>query len=690
MIFAFEFQLTIDKLTKPAAEAKKSVDAVTSSLRSMQKAAESAEHAAGRAGPKIGRGFGGERVAREATNSARKIADEWQKMAVKAERDEARSTRAKEREAAKRMAIQERESKAAERMWTRIAFAAQKAQDRAAEAAARKPWFGGHKSVMDLLSSRASAKASGMATGIADAALGLPGMIAGGIGGLALGGIKMAAGAALDLVSYSADAAMNFAKMAISAQALREQSVASFASVYGDQGVAEKLFKQSVRIAKITKFDTPDVVAAMNTLAVGRFKSEQLPMMFSAYGDITSARGSGKGAQFLRAVNDLNMAPTASWAAFKRAGESGPGPGEVMDALAERMGLAKDRTLRKRLMQKFGAGEIDSGTAINAVLDAVQRTYDKREGGGLDPLGTFTRKQGEGTWEGLISNIRNSLNDVLTMKLPDNHPMLRFKGILREINTLFDDQTERGRRFEALMSKLVEDVFMVFDIDPSKTGKAMENLLGLAEALEVKVRSVAEWLRDNVSRPLAEGLSGDLGGSLATKLKSGFIDLGITLGKAVAVGMFEAMGLSGRAQKIAAALRGTDANLPGPTAQSTVQYPAELNTLRSQQGLHPIAASSGAWDTGGWQIKGMGAEKTADAMGLPKYSRGGRVDVPTIALVGERGPEIIEPEGRRRGGVVIQGNVVIQMPPGSVTGYTEQDAQRLGTAFMGWLAQQGA
>ena len=56
------------------------------------------------------------------------------------------------------------------------------------------------------------------------------------------------------------------------------------------------------------------------------------------------------------------------------------------------------------------------------------------------------------------------------------------------------------------------------------------------------MRSVAEWLRDNVSRPLAEGLSGDLGGSLATKLKSGFIDLGITLGKAVAVGMFDALG----------------------------------------------------------------------------------------------------------------------------------------------------
>jgi len=684
VIFAFEFQLTIDKLIKPAAEAKKSVEAVRSALVALKKATESAE------GATVKSGHSTSRVAKETATSGRKIADEWQRLAAKAEREAERITKAQEREAGKRLAVMDREAKAGERMWTRIAFAAQRAQDKAQAAAARKPWFGGKRTVMELLSSRAEAKVSGIATGIADAALGMPSMIAGGIGGLALGGIKMAAGAALDLVRYSADAATNFAKMAISAQAMREQSVASFAAVYGNQAVAEKLFDQSVRIAKLTKFDKPEVVDVMNTLAANRFSAEQLPMLFAAYGDVAGARGSTKGAQYLRGLSSLNAAPSAYYGAFKQASAGGPGEGMALEVLADRLGIKKDSTLKKRVMGMMRSGEISSGAAINAILEATQRTYDKGENGILNPLGTFTRLQGEGTWEGLISNIRNGLSDVLTMKLPENHPMLRFKGILREINSLFDDQTQRGQRFQTLMSKLVEDVFLVFDIDPGKTGQAMENLLSLAEALEVKVRGVAEWLRDNVSRPLAEGLSGDLGGSLATKLKSGFIDLGITLGKAVAVGMFEAMGLSGRAQKIAAALRGTDANLPGPTAQSTVQYPAELNSLRAQQGLNPITASSGAWDTGGWQIKGMGAEKTADAMGLPKYSRGGRVDVPTIALVGERGPEIIEPEGRRRSGVVIQGDVVIKIPPGSMSGYTEIDAQRLGTAFMSWLAQQGA
>lgn len=728
MIFAFEFQLTIDKLTKPAAEAKKSVDAVTSSLRTFERATKRAEDTTAAAGP---------RMARETANSGRKIADEWQKMAARAEKEATRArmaqereavrvTRVKEREAARQLAIQERqqaasvrmaeraekqrmavldrEHKAGERMWTRIAFAATRAQDRAqaaaakaaaraAEAAAHKPYFGGHKSIADLLRSRGLSKIEGMATGAADFAVGIPGMALGGIGGLAVGGIKMAAGAALDLVSYSADAAMNFAKMAISAQAMREQSIASFAAVYGSQGVAEKLFDQSVRIAKLTKFDTPEVVDVMNTLAANRFTAEQLPMLFAAYGDVAGARGSTKGAQYLRGLSSLNAAPSAYYGAFKQASAGGPGEGMALEVLADRLGIKKDSTLKKRIMGMMRSGEISSGAAINAILEATQRTYDKGENGTLNPLGTFTRSQGEGTWEGLISNIRNGLSDVLTMKLPDGHPMLRFKGLLREINSLFDDQTQRGQRFQTLMSKLVEDVFLVFDIDKDKTGQAMENLLSLAEALEVKVRSVAEWLRDNVSRPLAEGLSGDLGGSLATKLKSGFIDLGITLGKAVAVGMFDALGLSSKARAIESALKGENilaAPKPDktPAQFQTDQYDAARNQTRASLGQAPIT-SGGEWDTGGWQIKGVGAEKTANAMGLPKFARGGYVNGPTLALVGEAGPEVITPAGRM-GGISITGGVHLHLPPGSMTGYTEQDAQRLGTALMGWLAQQGA
>lgn len=721
MIFAFEFQLTIDKLTKPAAEAKKSVDAVRSSMVAFKKATESADSATTKTGQTTAR------MAKETATSGRKIADEWQRMAAKVEREEQRMTSAREREAAKRQAAQEREArttqrtqeraaaqsvklaekaerqrlavierenKAGERMWTRVAFASQRAQDRAqamaakaaaraADLAAHKPWFGGKRSVMELLSSRAEAKVSGMATGIADAALGMPGMIAGGIGGVALGGIKMAAGAALDLVSFSADAATNFAKMAISAQALREQSVAGFAAIYGNAGVADKLFDQAVRIAKLTKFDTPEVVQRFNDLAAGGFTAQQLPMMFAAVADVQSARGENYGSRYSTAVQKLNAQPSALFTTFQQAAMAGPGLKLAEQVLADRLGL-KSNNIDADLRKMFREKKISGGAAINAILQSTSERYDQ---GGM--LGGFSRAQGEGTWEGLISNIRNGLQDVLTMKLPDGHPMLKFKGILREVNSLFDEQTQRGQRFQRLMSKLVDDVFMVFNIDKDQTGKAMENLLGLAEALETKVRSVAEWIRDKISSPLTEGLSGDFGASLQQSLKRGFIDLGILAGKAFAAGAFEAMGMTGKAAKIKEGIH------QGAVRDAAID---QIESDRERVKRFKAAPSEGEDEDPEWlkprrtksQINAeLTAEETADAAGLPKLARGGYVTKPTIALIGEVGPEVVAPAGRM-GGITITGGVHIHLPGGSMTGYTEMDAQRLGTAFMGWLAQQGA
>lgn len=689
MIFAFEFQLSVDKLTTPAAEAEKSIGKVTAALAALRKATDSIDGLLGRVGSRLGRGIDGERAARSVRTNMAKIADEWQRMAAKAEAAEARATRAAEREAQRRLAIKEREGKAQERMLTRIAFAAQRAQDRALEQASRKSYFGGHKSIMGLLSSRAEAKVSGMATSAADSVLGMPGALLGGIGGLALSGVTAAAGAAVDLAKWSGEAAFNFGKMAVSSQAMRENSVKGFESMYGNTELANRLVDQSIRIAKLTKFDTPEVIETFNNLAFGgKFKADVLPMLFSAGADVGSARGNRKGQLFLKAMAELNSQPEAFWGGFSRAANAGPGQESAIEALLKRTNInTKGTTNRRAVMKAMLAGQISKTDAMNALLDAVQSTYDKGEGGALMPLGTMAKNQGSGTWEGLLSNIRNGLQDVLAMRLPVDHPMMKFKGLLVEVNSLFDEQTDRGRRFQAMMARLVEDVFLVFDIDPQNTGKigkAMDNLLGMAEALEVKVRSVAEWLRDNVSRPLAEGLSGDWGASLAGKLRSGFIDLGMTLGKAVAAGMFDAMGLSGRAAAIVAKLKGpTDT----PAAKTPEQTQREQYDMQRANMGAPRTDSSQEWDTGGWQIKGPGAERTADAMGLPKMARGGDVYEPTIALIAERGPERVGPIGGSGPSIVLQGGLHFHLPQG-LSGHTQQDAAMLGQALMSWVAQQ--
>lgn len=690
MIFAFEFQLSIDKLTAPAAEAEKSIGKVTAALAALRKATDSIDGLLGRVGSRLGRGIDGERAARAARSNGAKIADEWQRMAAKAEAAEARATKAAEREAQRRLAIKERESKAQERMWARIAFAAQRAQDRAAEQAARKPWFGGQKSVMDLLSSRAEAKVSGLATGAADAALGLPGMLLGGVGGLALSGVKAAAGAAIDLAKWSGEAAINFGQMAVSAQALREQSVAGFESIFGNQEVADRLFNQAVRIAKLTKFDTPEVVQRFNDLAAGGFKAAELPMMFSAIADIESARGSNYAGRFSLATQKLNAQPSALFSTFQQGAMAGPGLKLAEEMLAKRMGI-KDTNVDAALRKAFREKKITGTQAIEALLDATSNRYDQ---GGM--LGTFARKQGEGTWEGLISNIRNGLSDVLTMKLPADHPMLKFKDILRAVNSLFDENTARGKRFQALMSRLVEDVFRVFDLGDggeTKLGQAMDNLLNLADALEAKIRGVSFWIRDNITRPLMEGLSGDVGLSLGQRLKSSFIDLGMLAGQAFAVGALEMMGLTGQAKKLrkslhAGAVRDSALDLQEGDAARAAAGQKYLEAQRAEQAAGPQPEDTPSWltPTAKTVNANIAAEDAADALGIPKMATGGLVRRPTLALIGERGPEYVVPAGKM-GGVVIQGGLHFHLPQG-LTGNTPHDAAMLGQALMSWVAQQ--
>ena len=345
MIFAFEFQLTIDKLTKPAAEAKKAVMVCAPSMWRSRRRAERGQqrHRAEGKRPPAWR--------RETATSGRKIADEWQRMA--AEKSARRSITSQEREPSSASASQEREARATrdpgaasgsvcsvrarrkaahgrgENESTKLAngcgpasrslrkaqhrtqgIAQPKRQPRAAEAAAHKPWFGGKQVCMELLSRARIGQSLRHGHRRCGLRGGLPGH-----GARRNRWSVMAESrwrqAQLLTRELQRRCAMNFAKMAISAQAMREQSIASFAAVYGNQGVAEKLFDQSVRIAKLTKFDTPEVVDVMNTLAANRFTAEQLPMLFAAYGDVAGARGSTKGAQYLRGLSSLNAAPSA-------------------------------------------------------------------------------------------------------------------------------------------------------------------------------------------------------------------------------------------------------------------------------------------------------------------------------------------------------------------------------------------
>ena len=545
----FVYSLDVRAATGPAGELARSLGALNKALGTSQKmlaalesnpgggmgkAAKAAEAAASSVGKFAA---SSQRAASTSSANGRRIADEWQRMAERAEKAEQRKTAAVEREGARQLAAAERlaarRSAAEERASSkRIAAmeresARQQAQDKRdedrtarkvermaqriervnkqAESQSLRRQYGGAQSFRELLTNTAESRAGGIRSSIASGIIGGP-------SALALGAVS-AVGSG---VSWVASAAYDFGKMAVNAQAMRESSVEGFKAIYGTAEIGNELFDAARKAAKQTKFDTADVVRDYNTIAAAGFRADQIQRIYWTSADIGSARGTGKQQQYLTALAKINASPQASFGAVQQAALAGPGIGNVFDELGSRLGLKKTLT-RKGWMKKFRDGDISGSLALESVIGATNKLYNK----GTGEAGEYARAQGDKSWSGVLSNIKNGLADVLNMKLPEDHAMNKFKKILQTIGStggLFDENSPLGKRFSTLVGKLMEDVFMPFGGIGDQAGTVIEKLLGAAEKMEVKFRSVME----DISKGIGEAFSDQGAGIYQLAAKIGF------------------------------------------------------------------------------------------------------------------------------------------------------------------------
>ena len=545
----FVYSLDVRAATGPAGELARSLGALNKALGTSQKmlaalesnpgggmgkAAKAAEAAASSVGKFAA---SSQRAASTSSANGRRIADEWQRMAERAEKAEQRKTAAVEREGARQLAAAERfaarRSAAEERASSkRIAAmeresARQQAQDKRdedrtarkvermaqriervnkqAENQSLRRQYGGAQSFRELLTNTAESRAGGIRSSIASGIIGGP-------SALAMG----AASAVGSGVSWVASAAYDFGKMAVNAQAMRESSVEGFKAIYGTAEIGNQLFDAARTAAKQTKFDTADVVRDYNTIAAAGFRADQIQRIYWTSADIGSARGTGKQQQYLTALAKINASPQAAFGAVQQAALAGPGIGNVFDELGSRLGL-KHTLTRKGWMKKFRDGDISGSMALESVIGATNKLYNK----GTGEAGEYARAQGDKSWSGVLSNIKNGLADVLNMKLPEDHAMNKFKKILQTIGStggLFDENSPLGKRFSTLVGKLMEDVFMPFGGIGDQAGTVIEKLLGAAEKMEVKFRSVME----DISKGIGEAFSDQGAGIYQLAAKIGF------------------------------------------------------------------------------------------------------------------------------------------------------------------------
>jgi hypothetical protein len=535
----FVYSLDVRAATGPAGELARSLGALNKALGTSQKmlaalesnpgggmgkAAKAAEAAASSVGKFAA---SSQRAATASSSSGRKIADEWQRMAERAEKAEQRKTAAMEREGAKQAA-------AAERAAQRI----RRAQEMADQQSRRRQ-YGGADSFAGLLRNTAESRAGNIRSSIASGIIGGP-------SALALGAVS-AVGSG---VSWVASAAYDFGKMAVNAQAMRESSVEGFKAIYGTAEIGNDLFNAARTAAKQTKFDTADVVRDYNTIAAAGFRADQIQRIYWTSADIGSARGTGKQQQYLAALAKINASPQAAFGAVQSAALAGPGIGNVFDELGSRLGLKQTLT-RKGWMQKFRSGEISGSMALESVIGATNKLYNK----GTGEAGEYARGQGDKSWSGVLSNIKNGLGDVLNMQLPEGHAINKLKKILQSIGStggVFDENSPTGARFKKLVSATMEDVFIPFGGLEQNAGTLIEKMLAAGEQIEKKFRSVMEQVRDGINEAFA-------GGDATTTLEEFAVKIGVAVGKGIWIGIKEMAAGAGKV-----AISAIEGDLVGP------------------------------------------------------------------------------------------------------------------------------
>lgn len=385
-------------------------------------------------------------------------------------------------------------------------------------------------------------------------------------------------------------AAVSFASMAVDAARMREEALATFEAMYQNKDVAANLFKSALEIAKDTKFETGEVVERFKALAAGGYKSKELENVFLAISDVNSAReGAGDRAQY--SLIKMRLKGIADLETVNALAESGAGQ-DLFKKIADGLGISGKKSPESRREEVFkllSQKKVSDLTVETAFIRAVNDKLNDGKG-----VGHYSVEMGKKTLSGQISTLKSSLSDILAgISTDDKSGIGKFKNFLSNLNdniggikltkerqelnesikkgiALTSEQAEElkklggidafnkqnteiefinqnSERFKTLVGKLVDDVFLLFDVKGGTTNDMFSNLLSIAEKLEVKFRSLMEWIKNtllpfitNKVIPSIVGIFENPDGFLSG-LKAALLDLARLVGKELYKGVKDAI-----------------------------------------------------------------------------------------------------------------------------------------------------
>lgn len=444
--------------------------------------------------------------------------------------------------------------------------------------------------------------------------------------------------AAVQLIGQAAIGAGQMIASGLEPAISREKSLGAFETLLGTAEQARNMYGQAVKFAAETPFETAQVVDAFQKLLTAKFSEEEVPIALRIIGDAASMQEDSQAAvsSVTRALSQIRSKGRLQGEELMQIQEAVP---LNTAALYEKLGAIYGTNAEQaRKMQE--AGQIDAQAASFAILEQMSQQF----GGNMERA---SKQVG-----GLVSTLQSRPAEFLA-KLQDTRGYDALRDVLGRMAGAFDPETSGLTPFITQLGSGVLE----------RAAVSMEYLtagaIAFAEGLQIGLGPLAESFGPaNVSnmdkfRITMEGL-GQSVGKLADAMNSVIAPAKFVFDLFYRFGEWQAQGYGEWIMKPlewlmtsnnAGLLRGQKLNASA-VAQMQAQEQMGGNPYG---GLVPLseADTQAALDASGY---GMSPEDMADAYGLPQMASGGIVRRPTVALIGEAGPEAVVPLRGRSGG----------------------------------------
>lgn len=450
---------------------------------------------------------------------------------------------------------------------------------------------------------------------------------------------------------------------------------------------AKGAFSWAQGMAKDTPLDTNVVTDALNQFLTGDFTLRQSKILTTVMAD-QAAKHLDKAEMPQNVINAFTRIKAkghSSLEDFESLRTARFDPAKVRDEMAKlpevkaKLGNVKDKDTRdKKLDKLMSAGSIDYMSTIQGAINSLEA--DK------PALGTLSKKLGGTSLQGTISNLKAAWGDLLqSQDIQDSPGIKSLQDFMNRVSGVMAGTSESGKRLYKIITETVAnltgglDKITDSDIDRflTKVGEAaLEASKWVKEAwtwFDKLLHADAGFFLDAVGDVLL-----DVGAMIGAGIKKGFMagadalaedryqkKHGISRGEiqyqAKLSNRSEAEVLADfKARDAVRSGRGIEVNTPWGGDQNRERFNAAMKQNLAVGAMEPgsgVLASSGTSSTWSGVLAPAAYEQMFDlntnlqqlnaALGtVPQMAEGGMVSRPTLALIGEAGPEAVVPLSR--------------------------------------------